>query len=156
MAAPDGGHHPDALRTIPQQNLERINILLKEYDTLRSEILQRTAAGFALPAVFSGIAGWLLSRIIEHHDCTSAIVALSGAILLVGAAIWVWKFVNTQIRWCAARVRRIENRINFLTQDHLLEWESRWGIGATGHHWFAEDFPPDLHESQRFPIDSGR
>lgn len=145
MAAQDAAYPTEARKTIPDENLQKINILLREYDTLRTEILQRTAAGFAVPAVVVAIAGWLLSPFFEHHPYIAGALAL---VVVAGLALGA-RFMNVQIRWCAARVTRIENRINFLAQDHLLEWESRWGIGATGHHMFKEDFPPDAHADQR-------
>jgi hypothetical protein len=142
-ATVDADRPAEPLKTIPEANLQRINILLKEYDTLRSEILQRTAAGFALPAIVTAIAGWLLSRIIEHHYYTSTVIVLLGVIALAVGP----RFMNIQIRRCATRVQQIEERVNFLAQDHLLEWESRWGMGATGHH-FTNDFPRALQEDQ--------
>jgi hypothetical protein len=138
------------LGPIPEGNIQRINILLKEYDTLRSELLQRTAEGFALVGVPAGSAGWLawlLSQTIERHYYISA----AATVMIICFVIVGSKFVFAQIRRCAERLQRIEKRINFLAQDHLLEWESRWGMGATGHH-LADEFPAELHKDQRLML----
>lgn len=137
---------PVELKTIPDGNLQRINILLKEYDTLRSELQQRTAAGFALVGIVVAAAGWSLSQTLARHYYTSAVVVF----LIVCFLFFGPRFINVQIRRCAERVQRIEKRINFLAQDQLLEWESRWGMGATGHH-LRDEFPPDLQADQKLP-----
>jgi hypothetical protein len=139
---------PTGLRSIPEGNLQRINILLREYDTLRSELQQRTAAGFALVGVVVAVVGWVLSQTLSHHYYTSAAVGMLFLVFLFLGP----RFMNVQIRRCAERVQRIEKRVNFLAQDHLLEWESRWGMGATGHH-LGDDFPPDLQADQQLRID---
>src|SRR5437660_8921081 len=107
-----------ALNPIPEENLQRINILLKEYDTLRSELLQRTAAGFALVGVVAAAASWSLSQRWEGHRLISGLAGL----IIVCLLFFGSRFINTQIRRCAERVRRIDARINFLAQGHLFEW----------------------------------
>jgi hypothetical protein len=118
-------------KTIPEGNLQRIRILLKEYDTLRAEILQRTAAGFALAPILAAIVGWLGSRILEGHRYT----AIAAGLMSVCTLFLGPKFMNIRIRRCSARLQRIEQRINSLAEDDLLEWESRWGIGGAAHHF---------------------
>lgn len=118
-------------KTIPEGNLQRISILLKEYDTLRTEILQRRAAGFALAPILAAIVGWLGYRILEGHRYTAiAVAVMTLCALFVGP-----KFMNIRIRRCSARLQRIEQRINSLAADDLLEWESKWGIGGVAHHF---------------------
>jgi hypothetical protein len=138
---------PNGLSAIPEGNLQRINILLKEYDTLRSELQQRTAGGFALVGIVVASVGWVLSQTLAHHYYTSAVIGVAFFVsLFLGP-----RFMNAQTRRCAERVQRIEKRINSLAQDDLLEWESRWGMGATGHH-FRDKFPADLHEGQKLTL----
>jgi len=126
-------------KTIPEGNLQRINILLKEYDTLRTEILQRTAVSYALAPILAVLAGWLGSRIFEgyrHMTIAAGLIALCALFLSP-------KFMSIKIRRCSARLQHIEQRINHLAEEDLLEWESRWGIGGAAHH-FVDAFrnPP--------------
>ena len=130
-------------QTIPQGNLQRINILLREYDSLRSEVLQRTVASLVLAPVLAVIVGWLSSRILEGYRFT----AVADGLLAACALFLGPKLMNMKIRRCSARLQHIEQRINHLAEDDLLEWESRWGIGGAAHHFvdaFRNPPPPPV------------
>ena len=139
---------------ISKDRLERINILLKEYDTLRAEILQRTNAGFALVGVEVAAFTWLLTQCLTRGLRWWQWLILFLLALVFGCAAWKGQqFINVQIRRCAVRIWRIERWINYLAGDHLLEWETRWGMGATGHH-LRDEFPLEVTPPPRIPAET--
>jgi hypothetical protein len=115
-----------------QQDIDivtKINILLKEYDTLRAEMLQRVNARFAIV----GLLGALLVLLISKWEWQPAgwslnvrwLVGVLGASILVGV---FWRF-GTLIRKLAAQVSQVEQRVNQLAQEDLLTWETSFGWG---------------------------
>jgi hypothetical protein len=115
-----------------QQDIDtvtKINILLKEYDTLRAEMLQRMNARFAIV----GLLGALLVLLISKWEWQPAgwpldvrwLVGVLGASILAGV---FWRF-GTLIRKLAARVSQVEQRVNQLAQEDLLTWETSFGWG---------------------------
>jgi uncharacterized membrane protein len=115
-----------------QQNIDtvtKINILLKEYDALRAEMLQRMNARFAIV----GLLGALLVLLISKWEWQPAgwpldvrwLVAVLGAFILAGV---FWRF-GTLIQKLATRVSQVEQRVNQLAQEDLLTWETCFGRG---------------------------
>ena len=115
-----------------QQDIDtviKINILLKEYDTLRAEMLQRINARFAIV----GLLGALLVLLISKWGWQPAgwpldvrwLVGVLGASILAGI---FWRF-GTLIRKLAAQVSQVEQRVNKLAQEDLLTWETSFGWG---------------------------
>ena len=103
--------------------MDHIQILLKEYDTLRSEIVSRSAHWYQLAAVAAIVAGWLVSRPIDRT------LLISLAFLAVAAVIFAGSLAR-DIYICAARVRQLEAEINGLAKAELLKWETHYGVGA--------------------------
>lgn len=112
---------------IPEANRQKIDILFREWDSLREEIIHRTNNGFALLGVAGLVLTWLLSR---NYDLKFWLMLGSFATIAFGAA----KFCFVQIRRCGIRKHEIEQQINSLAGDELLVWEDRWGYAKTGHH----------------------
>ena len=116
----------------PPYNLDakaKIDILLKEYDTLRSEMLQRVNARFAIVGLLGALVAFVLSKFEWQPknlplDLRWLIAALGLAVLL---GTW-WRF-GTIIRGLAARVSSIEGRVNQLAGEDLLTWETHYGWG---------------------------
>lgn len=107
----------------------KINILLKEYDTLRAEMLQRMNGRFAIV----GLLGALLVLVISKGEWQPTgwkldarwLVAVLGASILAGI---FWRF-GTLIRKLGTRVSKVEQRVNQLAQEDLLAWETCFGWG---------------------------
>lgn len=97
----------------------RIEILLKEYDTLRQEIISRTNNRFAITGFFGAVALFAVTK--EGLDAFWK-CAISVASLVFLLALWLW--IKFLIDLCAQRIAKIERRINELAGDTLLEWET--------------------------------
>ncbi len=103
-------------------HMDPIQILFKEYDTLRSEIITRTNCGYQLLALGAGALAWLASRPINQMLFVSLGVVLAAMVIFVG--IW-WR--DTYM--CSCRVKEIERQINNLAGMELLKWETHWTGG---------------------------
>jgi hypothetical protein len=62
MVATDDSTPPDLLILSDLSQKDRIQILLSEYSTLRSEILSRTGYGFQLTAIGVAVVTWVLKE----------------------------------------------------------------------------------------------
>lgn len=109
----------------------KIDLLLKEYDSLRSEILTRCNSRFAILGLIGGTlayAGsqtkvpWYLQWTPEYGQILFAVSLLIVAFLLI-AVVW-WR-LGQLINRCSMRIAEIEKKINQLAGQELLCWESR-------------------------------
>jgi hypothetical protein len=108
---------------------ERIQILLAEYTSLRSEINARISSSYTI----TGIGTALVVFVIQQP---------------VGAAFWIGLFmVIVGVMYCgrmlgydatnaARRVREIESDINKRVGEKLLVWETERG-GLNASYWKA-------------------
>jgi hypothetical protein len=100
---------------------DQILILLHEYDSLRSELINRTGFGFTLGTIGLGALAIVLSQ-----TGWKLWIGLPVGILIYGSAI----ILNVRgIQKNHARLVRIETDVNSRSGAHLLEWETRWGAG---------------------------
>lgn len=103
----------------------KIDILLKEYETLRQEILARTGHRFVLVSLAGGLMGFLITTLFTtkaHPSLVVYIFALVGAIVL-GV---IWRRFQLLIEQLSEGIVRIEHRINDLADDaELLKWEKK-------------------------------
>lgn len=99
----------------------RIDILLKEYDTLRTEILQRGNLRVGAIGLFVAIG------ILFFGESDGAFLwRVVAALLVLGAAGVIWIESWYGVGLCAFRLREVENRVNELAGEELLVWESTW------------------------------
>ena len=120
---------------LPLSPYEQIQILFREYDTLRTEIISRTEIGYKLWG-FGGAAGaWLITRYDEPTFLTTLVLLSS----VFGILTMMWfRDVNNM----ASRVRAIEAEINNLAGGkELLQWETRWAGAVKGHLWWGKPTP---------------
>lgn len=118
-------------------NKSKIEVLLKEYETLRGEILSRIRSRFAVIGYLGAVVAFVLfqTKGVSWPDPVwpLSLFGASGAavwptVILVAAvaillAIW-WQF-GSLINKCALRVAQIEQKINSLAGEELLLWESQ-------------------------------
>ena len=97
----------------------RIEILLKEYDTLRQEIISRTNNRFAITGFFGAVSLFAVTKEGLDPFWRWAIVV---APLVILSVLWLW--IKVAIDLCAHRIVGLERRINELAGDTLLEWET--------------------------------
>jgi hypothetical protein len=104
----------------------KVDILFKEYETLRQEVLARSGQRFALVTVAGGLMAFLLKTedwptFVVNKGWTQATLALLCAAALL--VIW-WRF-QFLIERLGTGISRVEQRINALTGDaELLRWEA--------------------------------
>jgi hypothetical protein len=118
---------------------DKIDILFKEYDTLRAEILNRTNNLFTLMAIGGGVLTLLLSFKNELRLWLPLLLFFG---LIFGFIAWI---NDRNIRRIARRLMQIENQVNHLAggDEPLLEWETRWGAAAFGISRFRKDPPAE-------------
>src|SRR5882672_8332261 len=104
---------------------EKIQILLAEYATLRTEITGRIGYGFQIGGISAAIITWLLQQALTN---SSVLLLLGSVILLLGVLGFSWINVRDLFR-NARRVREIEFEINSRAGEYLLLWEMLWGGG---------------------------
>ena len=116
--------------------MDHVEVLFKEYDTLRTEIISRTnnavQLGTAFAALGFGILTWSVSR--STIATFQGVVTLAGvmlALVVVYVILNQW-LVQLDINNAAARLRELELQINQLCGAELLRWETHWGGAVTG------------------------
>ncbi|MGP8248176.1 MAG: hypothetical protein ACLQVN_27155 [Bryobacteraceae bacterium] len=115
--------------------MDHVEVLFKEYDTLRDEIISRTNNAHQLATVFAvlwvGVFSWLVSRIGITPRGIAVLVGVTVAFgaVLAGVNRWV---IQLDINNAAARIRELEAEINQLCGAELLKWETHWGGAVTG------------------------
>ena len=100
-------------------NQEKIQILMKEYETLRSEMSQRYNHRFQ----FITILGALIGFALLHRKDLFFTYSLSVVTLLIIFIVWYW--IGCLIVNCSERVSEIEKQVNELAGQELLQWETK-------------------------------
>lgn len=96
---------------------ERVAILLKEYDTLRAEIISRCNNRFGVLGIIGGTVAF-----ISAYPALGTWVLGGIAVLFLFA---VWMYLGHLIYHCGIQVADLERRINKIVGEDLLAWESR-------------------------------
>ncbi|MGD0276565.1 MAG: hypothetical protein ABSB79_11050 [Syntrophales bacterium] len=96
---------------------EKIDVLLKEYDSLRSEIISRIQSRFTVTGIIVALAVFIVNE-------EGQIELIMGGILVI-AILFFWWRVRAWILLCSVRISEIEEEINKLAEDKLLVWETR-------------------------------
>jgi len=94
----------------------RIEVLLKEYDTCREEILGRIGKRFNILTLLGGLVGIVGAK---KTDVNWPVVWIAIAILLV-----VWTWMGLLLDQLSKNVQDLEGRINEIAGEKLLRWES--------------------------------
>jgi hypothetical protein len=97
-----------------------IEILLKEYDTLRAEIIARQSGAYQATVIAGAVFAWVLSH-TSGRKLWLTIATLS--VLFILAAYRVIKD-ECLISW---RVADLETQINQLAGVELLKWHNHFG-----------------------------
>jgi hypothetical protein len=106
---------------------EKVQILLAEYSSLRSEINARMSSIYQVAAIVAVTMIWLLN---QNFGPT---LVVGWALALIGLFLCGWALTRDCVR-AALRVRELEREINRRANDHLLVWECEWG-GQTSSIW---------------------
>jgi positive regulator of sigma E activity len=117
----------------PLNNKDKIQILLHEYGTLRTEIIHRTNNLYQLLAVGGALFVWLMGHAVDRRFWISLAVSLP--LLCLGFGV-IRRYINKT----AKRLREIEKTVNSLAGLELMVWETLWAGGVTGY--FARSLSP--------------
>ena len=111
---------------------EKIQILLEEYRSLRSEVAARLTYGAQIGTLGVGAIAWVLG----HPDMpTKRLILLLGFIFL--SALGILWIVSIRDVWrLSKRLQALEHEINSRAGEHLLVWEQLHG-GGSGSQWRA-------------------
>ncbi len=104
---------------------DKIQILLAEYNTLRTELLNRHTAGFQMVAIGTAVLTWLAAQSIDAKFLVLSVV------FSIVMACWIW-VLYADIRRLGVRIRQLEEDVNRRAGEPLLIWESRWGGNVVG------------------------
>jgi hypothetical protein len=104
----------------------KVQILLAEYATLRTEIIQRIGHQMQLLAVGGVMFLWLVSRGKFDAAFWCSLVAFVSVVLIFGY------FLRRDITHAAERVAQLEVDVNRRAGEKLLVWENEWGGHKTG------------------------
>ena len=112
----------------------KIDILLKEYETLRQEILSRANNRFLMLGMVGAFLGYVLltdNPILRIHIWG---ISMRAFILVIGVIglLAIWLLFGYFVGTAAKRISVIERKINQLAGEELLEWETRYGWGRWG------------------------
>jgi hypothetical protein len=108
---------------------EKAIILFKEYDTLRAEIIGRTAGGFQLIAILGAVLAAIL--VLASSSGVDVVFWVAVGVFIISAIAFSW-WARRDINLIARRVAEIELEINRLCNDTLLIWETECGGAAGG------------------------
>lgn len=97
---------------------EKIDILLKEYDTLRTESRDRMRARLAIVGYFT-----VLAAFIEVQTQLSLFKVFVVTGLALGS---VWLYFWILLKRLSVHLLELEKRINSLAGEELLTWEKKF------------------------------
>jgi len=99
---------------------EKIDILLKEYETLREEIIHRTNNRLSF-LTYAGAVGTYGFFSVQTKSLLQTVVLFTAtAFLLV-----LWYRIGLLVARCSHRIAEIETEVNRLANAELLQWETR-------------------------------
>jgi len=112
-------------------NFQKISILLKEYDTLRAEILATNNNRNQFITIIFGAIAFGANRTIDLTFWIYSAVVLVG-VCLFGGLLW------NDVRKLSGRISELEQDINELAGGkHLLKWETLHSSAKGGFFgWF--------------------
>jgi hypothetical protein len=99
---------------------DQINILLKEYDTLRAEILGRMNHRWQMLGLIGAIVAFISAQ-------SGAIAGRAIAGVMAVGLFGLWLNSGRYVARLARRVSEIEKHVNGLAGENLLVWESQGG-----------------------------
>ena len=108
----------------------KVDVLLREYDTLRQEIISRTNNRFAIGGYLGAIVVFFCSQ-----SQFSALVRWCVALGALVGLLLLWFMIGYLIEQAASRIAEVESTVNAILGEELLVYESRnrrrW-FGAVG------------------------
>ncbi len=98
----------------------KIDILVKKYEILRTELLQRINRRFTCIGLTGAVVVYGFFKVEKYTIVSILILIIAFSILGV-----IWFHFGRRIHQFSLRIAEIEQRINCLVGDELLVWETR-------------------------------
>src|ERR1017187_8434416 len=118
--------------------LDAIQILLHEYDSLSNQLRQLDADQFQIFNLV-GIAATALIALFSGGKLTKLAFIWSGSVFLVIFTV-IWLLVDINVAKASRGIARIERAVNTMVgQQRLLSWETRHGFGGTLGKYFVRN-----------------
>jgi hypothetical protein len=144
-------------------DLQKIQILLAEYSSLRAEIVARIGHMYQLFGFGIAVIALLFIQLkpfrflSESKNGEPAHLRkrriLFGSLLVLFGVLFAWsvRSYDRDIKHASARIREIELDVNDRAQEDLLVWENLWGDAATGLWWPGSPLPRSRLEAGAAP-----
>jgi hypothetical protein len=108
---------------------DKIAVLMKEYDTLRAEMLARINTRFGIIGALIAFSAFWFGRATPPSLLKTFLIAIPCYCIIIG--LWIW--IGVLMEMLSAGIKRIEERINDLVNGEespggdyrWLQWESR-------------------------------
>jgi hypothetical protein len=133
-------------RDMEMTDMEKVQILLAEYNTLKAQIISRGATSVQVIAI--GVAALAVSASLLKDNLRLGLVVFLS--LLIGVGVQA-RLTNRDLLEEAAQVRRLEAEINSRAREKLLTWETSNGRAQTGwlHGFWGST--PDKNKTETLP-----
>jgi hypothetical protein len=109
---------------------EQIQVLMSEYNTLRSEILQKATSAFQINGVALSASVVILGAILAALAAGNFYLAVVGAIAVFVFAVPIWilpRTVQFSMHELGGHLIEVERAVNDLAGARLLTWETERG-----------------------------
>jgi hypothetical protein len=115
--------------TLSNGQMQRILVLMHEYDALRAEIRTQILACFEGFMIITVAIIWLLQTRQDQRNRLSLWVATACSFLALTIMMWS-AFGSMHLN--AVRLRQIEAQVDKAFGENVLQWETYWGADANG------------------------
>lgn len=127
---------PHAILTaLSTAQMQRIGILMHEYDSIRAEVRTQIQVIFQLYTMVVLVLTWLLAILYTgDSEKRKPLSRLFVAVVAVGVVCLVVQTAMTfnGMGLLAARTRQIEAQVDKMVGENILQWETYWGPAANG------------------------
>lgn len=116
-----------------------VEIMIKEYESLRKEVVDRITIAFSHLGYFGAVVAFAFpaSKNVSGDEGFAQVLAVAGAVILLYISILNWIWVSR----LADHLRVLEKEINRHAGTSLLSWE---GVVKTITRWVL--LPPKKHQ----------
>jgi hypothetical protein len=119
--------------------MEAIEILFKEYDTLRTEIISSIGHTYQLLGLGVALTAVLLSWMASSKATKSSLWIMPSVFLFL---FWLWWKLRRGRAKLSKRLCEIESEINAIAGAELLKWETRVYRSRRQLPWFLRWYFP--------------
>lgn len=108
---------------------DKVAIILEEYRSLRTEVLQRNTVLNSILTVAGTVSAATVGIMVQYSAYVAVSITILVVLLLVAYAFWIIDYDSRRIGF---RLRQIETEVNHRANDNLLRWETEHGLNPEG------------------------